>query len=54
MLSEERLSRLVANEADMAYKRRVKLFLRWLDPTTEERILDAACGRGFVLNFLSR
>jgi len=36
----------------MAYKRRVKLFLRWLDPGPEERILDAACGRGFVLNFL--
>jgi ubiquinone/menaquinone biosynthesis C-methylase UbiE len=52
MLGDERLSRLVANEADMAYKRRVKLFLRWLDPGPEERILDAACGRGFVLNFL--
>jgi ubiquinone/menaquinone biosynthesis C-methylase UbiE len=52
MLSEERLSRLVANEADMAYKRRVKLFLRWLDPGPDERVLDAACGRGFVLNFL--
>jgi ubiquinone/menaquinone biosynthesis C-methylase UbiE len=52
MLSEERLSHLVANEADMAYKRRVKLFLRWLDPEPDERVLDAACGRGFVLNFL--
>jgi ubiquinone/menaquinone biosynthesis C-methylase UbiE len=52
MLSEERLSRLVANEADMAYKRRVKLFLRWLNPGPDERVLDAACGRGFVLNFL--
>ncbi|MFL7792593.1 MAG: methyltransferase domain-containing protein [Anaerolineae bacterium] len=36
----------------MAYKRRVKLFLRWLDPGPEEHVLDAACGRGFVLNFL--
>ena len=36
----------------MAYKRRVKLFLRWLDPGPDERVLDAACGRGFVLNFL--
>ena len=52
MLSEERLCRMVANEADMAYKRRVKLFLRWLDPGPDERVLDAACGRGFVLNFL--
>jgi ubiquinone/menaquinone biosynthesis C-methylase UbiE len=52
ILSEEKLARLVANEPDMAYKRRVKLFLRWLDPAPGERILDAACGRGFVLNFL--
>lgn len=52
MISEERLSQLVANEADMAYKRRVKVFLRWLDPSPSDRILDGACGRGFVLNFL--
>jgi ubiquinone/menaquinone biosynthesis C-methylase UbiE len=52
VISEERLSQLVANEADMAYKRRVKVFLRWLDPSPSDRILDGACGRGFVLNFL--
>jgi ubiquinone/menaquinone biosynthesis C-methylase UbiE len=52
VISEERLSQLVANEADMAYKRRVKVFLRWLDPSTGDRILDGACGRGFVLNFV--
>jgi SAM-dependent methyltransferase len=52
MIGDEQLSRLVANEADMAYKRRVKLFLRWLDPTSQERVLDGGCGRGFMLNFL--
>lgn len=52
MICDEQLDRLVANEADMAYKRRVKLFLRWLDPTPQERVLDGGCGRGFMLNFL--
>jgi len=51
-VSDEQLARLVANEADMAYKRRVMLFLRWLDPEPEERVLDGACGRGFTLNFV--
>lgn len=52
MLSDEQLACLVANEPDMAYKRRVKLFLRWLTSEPGDRVLDAACGRGFVLNFL--
>lgn len=52
MIAEEQIARLVANEADMAYKRRVMVFLRWLDPQPGDRILDAACGRGFVLNFV--
>ncbi len=52
MSADERLARLVANEADMAYKRRVVLFLRWLDAQPQDVILDAACGRGFVLNFV--
>jgi SAM-dependent methyltransferase len=52
MASEERLACMVANEPDMAYKRRVKLFLRWLTSEPGNQVLDAACGRGFVLNFL--
>jgi SAM-dependent methyltransferase len=52
MVGEEQLACLVANEPDMAYKRRVKLFLRWLTSEPGDRVLDAACGRGFVLNFL--
>jgi SAM-dependent methyltransferase len=52
MVSDERLACLVANEPDMAYKRRVKLLLRWLISEPGDQVLDAACGRGFVLNFL--
>jgi len=52
MISDEQLACLVANEPDMAYKRRVKLFLHWLTSEPGDRVLDAACGRGFVLNFL--
>jgi len=52
VIAEDQIARLVANEADMAYKRRVMLFLRWLDPQPHDKILDAACGRGFVLNFV--
>jgi ubiquinone/menaquinone biosynthesis C-methylase UbiE len=52
MVGDEQLARLVANEPDMAYKRRVKLFLRWLTSEPGNQVLDAACGRGFVLNFL--
>lgn len=50
MIAPERLDRLVANEADMAYKRRVKLFLQWLDLSPHDCVLDGGCGRGFVLN----
>jgi SAM-dependent methyltransferase len=52
MITDEQLARLVANEADMAYKRRIKLFLRWLTSEPGIKVLDAACGRGFTLNFL--
>jgi SAM-dependent methyltransferase len=48
--SPECLEQLVANEADMAYRRRVKLFLRWLELTPHDQVLDGGCGRGFVLN----
>lgn len=52
MIGDEQLARLVANEADMAYRRRVMLFLRWLDAEPGDRVLDGACGRGFMLNFV--
>src|SRR5262249_60249903 len=46
------VERMVANEADMAYRRRVITILEWLDPRDGDRILDGGCGRGFYLNFL--
>jgi SAM-dependent methyltransferase len=43
---------MVANEADMAYRRRVLTIFEWLEPDDGDRILDGGCGRGFYLNFL--
>lgn len=47
-----RIERLVAHEADMAYRRRVLTIFEWLQPADGDRILDGGCGRGFYLNFL--
>jgi SAM-dependent methyltransferase len=44
---------LVSNEADMAYRRRVKTIFEWLKPSSGDVILDGGCGRGFYLNFIS-
>ena len=43
---------MVANEADMAYRRRVITIFEWLEPRAGDRILDGGCGRGFYLGFL--
>jgi SAM-dependent methyltransferase len=43
---------MVANEADMAYRRRVLTIFEWLEPEDGDRILDGGCGRGFYLHFL--
>ena len=48
------ISRMVANEADMAYRRRVQTIFEWLQPRDTDLILDGGCGRGFYLNFLQR
>ncbi len=50
MIDEETLALLTRNEADMAFKRRVRTIFEWLDPTDDDVILDCACGRGFYLN----
>ncbi len=52
MIDREAVARMVRNEADMAYRRRVQTILEWLDPTPDDLILDAGCGRGFYLQFL--
>jgi ubiquinone/menaquinone biosynthesis C-methylase UbiE len=41
---------MTRNEADMAFKRRVRTILEWLDPQDDDLILDMPCGRGFYLN----
>lgn len=52
MISEETLSRLVRNEADMAFRRRVRTVFEWLDPQDGDHILDCGAGRGFYLKFM--
>ena len=37
---------MVANEADMAYRRRVITIFEWLEPRDGDLILDGGCGRG--------
>lgn len=48
----QRLRRMLANEADMSFKRRAEAVFRFIDVQPGDRILDAGCGRGFYLNFL--
>ena len=47
-----RLARLLANEADMAFKRRVALMFESLDLQADDRVLDAGCGRGFFMHYV--
>jgi ubiquinone/menaquinone biosynthesis C-methylase UbiE len=46
------IERMVRNEADMAYRRRVKTIFEWLKPTDSDLILDGGTGRGFYLRFI--
>lgn len=48
----ERLRRMLANEADMSFKRRAEAVFRFIDVQPGDRVLDAGCGRGFDPNFL--
>jgi ubiquinone/menaquinone biosynthesis C-methylase UbiE len=52
MTDSELINRMVRNEADMAYRRRVQTIFEWLEPKASDRILDAGCGRGFYLKFI--
>ncbi len=44
------IEHMTRNEADMAFKKRVKTIFEWVDPKDDDLILDCACGRGFYLN----
>jgi SAM-dependent methyltransferase len=52
-IDDATLARMTRNEADMAFKRRVRTIFEWLPPPTDPNavILDCACGRGFYLNY---
>jgi SAM-dependent methyltransferase len=43
---------VLRNEADMAFRRRVRTVFDFLTPSPEDRILDAGCGHGFYLRAL--
>jgi SAM-dependent methyltransferase len=51
-VDEATLTRMTRNEADMAFKRRVRTIFEWIDPQDDSLILDMPCGRGFYLNML--
>lgn len=51
-VDEKTLQRLTRNEADMAFKKRVRTIFEWIDFSDDKIILDCACGRGFYLNMI--
>jgi SAM-dependent methyltransferase len=53
LADNDRLTRLLSNEADMGFKRRVRLMFDYLEIQPEDRVLDAGCGRGFFLNYVA-
>jgi len=50
MVDQATLEHMTRNEADMAFKKRVRTIFEWIDPQDSDIILDCACGRGFYLN----
>lgn len=48
------LDRILANEADMAYRRRARILLDYLELADGERVLDLGCGMGFYLMAMGR
>ena len=52
MIDAQTLQRLTRNEADMAFKKRVRTIFEWIEPTDDKVVLDCACGRGFYLNMI--
>ncbi|HVO44502.1 MAG TPA: class I SAM-dependent methyltransferase [Aggregatilineales bacterium] len=51
-IDDQTIARLTRNEADMAFKRRVRTIFEWIEPTDDKVIYDCACGRGFYLNMI--
>ena len=53
MVDTQILERLLRNESDVAYKRRVRTMVEFLAPREGDRILDCGCGMGFYLKVLT-
>ncbi len=51
---ETTLARLLRNESDVAYRRRVRTMLRYLDPQPGQVILDCGTGMGFYAQTIHR
>jgi ubiquinone/menaquinone biosynthesis C-methylase UbiE len=47
-----RLTQLLANETDMAFRRRARVLISFLNPQPNDNILDNGCGRGFFLSMV--
>lgn len=50
MIDDATLDFMTRNEADMAFKRRVRTIFEWINPQDDDVILDMPCGRGFYLS----
>ena len=48
----ETIAFMTRNEADMAFKRRVRTIFDFINPSDDMRILDLPCGRGYYLNMI--
>jgi ubiquinone/menaquinone biosynthesis C-methylase UbiE len=48
------LDEVLRNEADMAYRRRARILLDYLELADGQRVLDCGCGMGFYLMAMSR
>lgn len=44
---------MLSNEADMGFKHRVELMFDFLEIQPGDRVLDAGCGRGFFLKYVT-
>ena len=49
VVDPETIEYMTRNEADMAFKRRVRTIFEFVNPSDDMRILDLPCGRGFYL-----
>ena len=50
----DEVSQLLRYEADVAFRRRARTVIEYVDPQPGERILDAGCGLGFYLFLLGK